>query len=184
MASSGQPGGQPLQALLADGSLAGSWTLDPARSEVILHTRHTWGLLPLRGAFTRVSGHGTVTEAGQASGVIAVTAESVDTKNPRRDKHLRSADFFDVANHPEITVAVESVTPGPAGVRVAGTLTVRHRTNPVSFDAQVSVADGGAELTLDGELPVNRGDYGLNWNFLGIAAMDSRIEVRAVFTRG
>jgi polyisoprenoid-binding protein YceI len=170
-----------LQAQLRDGSLAGSWTLDPARSEVVLHTRHTWGLLPLRGVFGQVSGHGTITEAGDASGVITVTAESVDTKNPRRDKHLRSADFFDIANHPEFTFAADSVTPADGGVRVAGTLTVRDRTNPASFDAKVSTADG--ELALEGELAVNRADYGLTWNFIGIAAMDSTIAVHAVFTR-
>ena len=113
------PAEQPaLQAQLRDGSLAGSWTLDPARSEVVLHTRHTWGLRPLRGVFGRVSGHGTVTVDGDASGVITVVADSVDTKNPQRDKHLRSADFFDVANHPEFTFAAESVTPADGGVRV------------------------------------------------------------------
>ena len=173
---------QALQTQLRDGSLAGSWTLDPARSEVVLHTRHTWGLLPLQGVFRQVSGHGTVTKEGDASGVVNVAAESVDTKNPRRDKHLRSADFFDVANHPDFTFTAESVTPTDGGVRVAGTLTVRGRTNPASFDARVSTADG--ELTLDGELKVNRADYGLTWNFIGIAAMDNTIAVHAVFTRG
>jgi polyisoprenoid-binding protein YceI len=177
------PPEQPaLLAQLRDGSLAGSWTLDPARSEVVLHTRHTWGLLPLRGVFGQVSGHGTVTKDGDASGVMTVAAESVDTKNPRRDKHLRSADFFDVANHPEFTFAAESVTPADGGVRVAGTLTVRGRANPAAFDARVSSADG--ELALDGELKVNRADYGLTWNFIGIAAMDNTIAVHAVFTRG
>jgi polyisoprenoid-binding protein YceI len=177
------PQEQPaLPAQPRDGSLAGFWTLDPARSEVVLHTRHTWGLRPLRGVFGQVSGHGTVTKDGDASGVITVAAESVDTKNPQRDKHLRSADFFDVANHPEFTFAVESVTPTDGGVQVAGTLTVRDRTNPASFDARVSTADG--ELTLDGELKVNRADYGLTWNFIGIAAMDAAIAVHAVFTRG
>ena len=170
-----------LPAQLRDGSLAGSWTLDPARSAVVLHTRHTWGLLPLRGAFGQVSGHGTITEAGDASGVITVAAESVDTKNPRRDKHLRSADFFDVAKHPEFTFTAESVTPTDGGVRVAGTLTVRDRTRPASFDAKVSTV--GGEIVLDGELKVNRADYGLTWNFIGIAAMDAAIEVHAVFTR-
>src|ERR1700721_1345823 len=176
MAPSAQPA---LLAQLRDGSLAGSWTLDPARSEVVLHTRHTWGLLPLRGVFGQVGGHGTVSKDGDASGVIAVSAESVHTKNPQRDKHLRSADFFDVANHPDFTFTAESVTPTDGGVRVAGTLTVRDRTKPAPFDARVSTADG--ELTLDGELKVNRADYGLTWNFIGIAAMDVAIAVHAVF---
>jgi polyisoprenoid-binding protein YceI len=181
MAPSEPPNAPALQTLLQDGSLAGTWTLDPARSEVVLHTRHTWGLLPLRGVFRTVSGAGTVTSDGDVSGVIAVTAESVDTKNPRRDKHLRSADFFDIANHPEFTFAAESVRPADGGVRVVGTLAIRDRIRPASFDAKVSTADG--EVVLDGELKVNRADYGMTWNFIGIAAMDSTIEVHAVFTR-
>src|SRR6202012_5919287 len=71
-----------LQALLGDGQLAGSWTLDPARSRVRLTTRHTWGLLPLHGGFEKVTGSGTVTPAGEVSGVLAVNAESISTKNP------------------------------------------------------------------------------------------------------
>src|ERR1700759_401867 len=98
-----------VQALLQGGTLTGAWTLDPAKSEGVLKTRHTWGLLPLRGTFGQVSGNGTVTADGQASGVIKVDAGSVDTKNPRRDKHLRSADFFHVEKHPEFTFAVDSV---------------------------------------------------------------------------
>jgi polyisoprenoid-binding protein YceI len=182
MAPSEQPATPDLQALLRDGGLAGAWTLDPARSEVVLHTRHTWGLRPLRGVFSQVSGTGTVTEAGDVSGVITVAAESVDTKNPQRDKHLRSADFFDVDNHPAFTFAAEGVSATDGGVRVTGTLTVRGRTRPVSFDARVSTADG--EVVLHGELKVNRADFGLTWNFIGIAAMDNTIEVHAVFTRG
>ena len=55
------------------------------------------------------------------------------------------------------------------------------RTRPATFDARVSTADG--EIVLDGELKVNRADYGMTWNFIGIAAMDSTIAVHAVFTR-
>jgi polyisoprenoid-binding protein YceI len=181
MASSGQLTSPALQALLADGTLAGSWTLDPARSEVRLNTRHTWGLLPLHGVFREVAGNGTVTAAGDASGVITVAAGSVDTKNSRRDKHLRSGDFFDVATHPDFTFTAESVTPAGEGVRVTGSLTIRDRTRPASFDATVATADG--EVTLDGELQVNRTDYGMTWNFAGIAPADSTIAVHAVFTR-
>jgi polyisoprenoid-binding protein YceI len=170
-----------LQALLDDGKLAGSWTLDPARTEVLLETRHTWGLRPLHGVFRQVSGNGTVTAAGDATGIITVNAESIDTKNPQRDKHLRSGDFFNIAVHPDITFAADGVSPTGDGVRVTGTLTIRDRTRPASFDAKVSVADG--EVRLDGTIQVNRRDFGMTWNFIGIAAMDNSIVVHAVFTR-
>jgi len=182
MAPSQPPASSTLQTLLKDGALAGAWTLDPARSEVVLHTRHTWKLLPLRGVFHQVSGHGTVTADGDVSGVITVGAESVDTKNPQRDKHLRSADFFDVAHHPEFTFTAEGVSATDGGVRVTGTLAIRDLTRPASFDATVSTADG--EVTLDGDMRVNRTDYGMTWNFIGIAATDNTIAVHAVFTRG
>ena len=173
------------QALLQDGKLAGDWTLDATRSEVKLETRHTWGLRPLHGVFRQVTGHGTVTAAADVSGVVTVAAGSIDTKNSTRDKHLRSADFFDVANHPDLTFTVDGVAPAgsPAdgGVRVTGRLTVRGRTRPASFDVMVSAT--GDEVRLDGKLPVNRADFGLTWNRMGIASMDNTIVVHAVFTR-
>jgi polyisoprenoid-binding protein YceI len=177
-----QLGATAVQALLAGGTLAGSWTLDPARSEVVLKTRHTWGLLPLQGHFRKVAGDGTITADGQVSGVITVDADSVDTKNPRRDKHLRSADFFHVDKHPGFTYTVTGAAPAGDGVQVTGTLTVRDQTRPADFPAKVTVA--GDEVTLEGELKVNRADYGLTWNFLGIAALDNTIVLHAVFTRG
>ena len=138
MSPSEQPAASALQTLLQDGSLAGTWTLDPARSEVVLHTRHTWGLLPLRGVFGQISGRGTVTKDGDASCVITVAAESVDTKNPRRDKHLRSADFFDVANHPAFTFA--AVVHG-SSVRQ---LPIEQRPKPLRFHWAVQVQRRGA----------------------------------------
>jgi polyisoprenoid-binding protein YceI len=170
-----------VQALVDGGKLAGSWTLDGARSEVRLNTRHTWGLAALHGFFRQVTGHGTVTAAGDVSGSITVTAESIDTKNARRDKHLRSADFFDIENHPDITFAADGVSATDGGVRVTGSLTIRGRTRPAAIDAKVSVTDD--EVQLDGELRVNRADFGLTWNFMGIAGMDNTIVVHAVFIR-
>jgi len=170
-----------VQALLQDGKLAGSWTLDATRSEVKLETRHTWGLRPLHGVFRQVAGNGTVTTAGDVSGVVTVAAESIDTKNSTRDKHLRSADFFDVASHPDLTFAVDGVAPADGGVRVAGRLTIRGRTRPASLDVTVSATDD--EVRLDGKLQVNRADFGLTWNRMGIASMDNTIVVHAVFTR-
>jgi polyisoprenoid-binding protein YceI len=182
MATSGQSTAPALEALLRDGQFAGNWTLDPSRSEIRLRSKSMWGLAPVKGVFSRVSGSGTVSPAGEVSGTITVPADSVDTKNKKRDEHLRSGDFFDAANHPSITFAVDSIKLSGEGARVTGSLTVRGRTKPVSFDATVSVHDG-AEVWLDAEVPVNRADFGLTWNQMGMASMHNTITIHAVFTR-
>ena len=178
------PQGQPAtstQALVQDGTLAGSWILDPARSEVRLATRHTWGLRPLHGVFRQVTGTGTVTAAGQVTGTLTVAAGSIDTRNTMRDKDLRSAKVFDTARHPDITYTVDGMQPASGGVRVTGSLTVRGRTRPLSFDAAVSAAAG--EIQLDAEVPVNRADFGLTYSPLRMASLDNTITIHAVFTR-
>src|SRR6516162_1692936 len=156
MAPSGQSTAPTADALLRDGQLAGSWALDPSKSEIRLRSKSMWGLVPVKGVFTDVSGTGTVSPSGAVSGTITVAARSIDTKNKKRDKHLRSADFFDADNHPGITVSVDGIAPSGAGAQVTGTLAVRDRTRPLSFDAKVSAADGadaadGAEIRLDAE---------------------------------
>jgi polyisoprenoid-binding protein YceI len=181
MSESGQTTSSALQELLRDGKLAGSWALDAARSEIGLKSKSMWGLVPVKGVFREVTGTGTVSAAGDATGTITVAARSIDTKNKKRDEHLRSADFFDVARTPDITFAVEQVTPSAEGVTVSGALTVRDRTRPVSFAARVSGDE--AQVVLDGEIEVNRADFGLTWNQLGMASMNNTITVHAVFTR-
>ena len=74
-----------------------------------------------------------------------------------------------------------AATPAGGRVRVTGRLTVRGRTRPASFGATVSATDD--EVRLDGELQVNRTDFGLTWNRMGIASVDNTIVVHAVFTR-
>jgi polyisoprenoid-binding protein YceI len=170
-----------LQALVQDGTLAGSWTLDPGRSQVQLESRHTWGLLPVHGVFRQVTGNGTVTAAGQVTGTISVAAASIETKSKMRDKDLRSAKLFDVASHPDITYTVDGMKPASGGVRVTGSLTVRGRTRPLSFDAKVAAAQD--EVQLDAEVPVNRADFGLTYSPMRMASLDNTIVVHAVFTR-
>jgi polyisoprenoid-binding protein YceI len=181
MSESGQTTSSALQELLRDGKLAGSWALDAARAEIGLKSKSIWGLVPVKGVFREVTGTGTVSAAGDATGTITVAARSIDTKNKKRDEHLRSADFFDVARTPDITFAAEQVTPSAEGVTVSGALTVRDRTRPVSFAARVSGDE--AEVVLDGETEVNRADFGLTWNQLGMTSMNNTITVHAVFTR-
>jgi polyisoprenoid-binding protein YceI len=182
MASSGQMTASALQALLRDAKLAGAWTLDASRSEIRLRSKSMWGMASVRGVFHEVAGSGTVSSAGEVTGTVTVSAGSVDTKNAKRDTHLRSADFFDVANHPSIVFRVDSIRPASAGVTVTGSLIVRDRARPVSFDATVSSSDGG-EVWLDADVQVNRSDFGLMWNQMGMASMRNTITVHAVFTK-
>lgn len=181
MTPQGQPATSALQTLIEDGTLAGSWTLDPVRSEVRLESRHTWGLRPVHGVFRQVTGNGTVTAAGQVTGTLTVAAGSIDTKNKARDKDLRSAKLFDIANHPDITYTVDGMQPASGVARVTGSLTVRGRTRPLSLEAKVSAAAG--EVQLDAEIPVNRADFGLTYSPLRMASLNNTITVHAVFTR-
>jgi polyisoprenoid-binding protein YceI len=182
MAPSDQGTVAQLRTLLEDGTLAGHWTLDPAASTVRLDSKSMWGLVKVKGTFGQVSGEGTVTADGTATGVITVVAASVDTGNGKRDTHLRSADFFDTANHPGITFRATGVSLADGGLTVSGTLTVRDRTQPVTVTAAVS-AHGADQVVLDAAVPVNRADFGLTWSQLGMASLHNTITVHAVFTR-
>src|ERR1700722_18622912 len=100
MTSSGQAAGTALEELLKDAALAVSWTLDSSKSTVGLKSKSMWGLVPVKGVFREVTGEDTVPPAGQVDARVVVSAASVDTKNKRRDTHLRSADFFDSDSYP------------------------------------------------------------------------------------
>jgi polyisoprenoid-binding protein YceI len=170
-----------LQDLLKSGTLTGEWVLDPRNSSVRLKSKSMG--LPVKGIFREVSGSGTVSPDGKATGTILVAAASIDTQNTKRDTHLRSADFFDSDNHPHISFTADDIRPSGRGVAVTGALTIRDRTRPLSFDATASVP-GDGEVWLDAEFRVNRGDFGITWNMLGMVSQISTLTIHAVFTRG
>lgn len=180
-ATSAQPTTLALQAL-NDGKLAGSWTLDPERSEIRFRTTVMWGLLPIKGAFRKVSGNAVITPAGEVSGTVTLNAGSIDTDNRRRDEHLRSASFLEAGEYPDIVFAADQVTARDDGVTLAGSLTVHGRTRPVSVQAQVSGL-GDDEVRIEGEAQVDRAEFGLTWSPLGMASMSNVVTVQAVFTR-
>jgi polyisoprenoid-binding protein YceI len=170
-----------LQSRLADGSLAGAWTLDAGRSAATLKSRSIWGLAPVNGAFKELAGSGSVTPAGEASGQIDIQAASLDTRNARRDKHLQSADFFLSETYPVITFRLDTIVPAGDGVTVTGTLTVRDQTRPVSFPAAVALTAGG-EVALDATVHVDRSEFGLTWHQMG-SSLKNEITIHAVFTK-
>jgi polyisoprenoid-binding protein YceI len=177
----GQADAPELQALLRNGNRAGDWALDPESSSIRLRSKAV-GVIPGDGQFREITGQGTDSRDGAVSGGITITAASIDTNNARRDAHLRSADFFDSHDNPHITFAADSIRPSARGVTAAGLLDIRGTRRPLAFEAAAQVR-GDSEVQLDAQVPVNRGDFGITWNPLGLLSMTTTLTVHAVFTR-
>jgi polyisoprenoid-binding protein YceI len=161
----------------------GTWQLDRTATTVALKHRTMWGLVTVKGVFAAVDGHGEVRADGSAVGTVTIDATSLDTKNAKRDAHLRGADFFDVDNHPEITFAVRSAELRDGDqVQVIGQLTARGISRPQSFTAQVSEVSADA-VTLNAEFSVDREHFGLGWNQLGMIRGLTTITASLRFTR-
>ncbi|MFG2946029.1 YceI family protein [Streptomyces adustus] len=163
----------------------GLWQLDPSASAVELRHRTMWGLVTVKGVFGAVAGQGEVAADGTATGTLTLDVASLDTKNAKRDTHLRSADLFDADNHPEITFVARHVERGGDGdgaVEVSGQLTVRGISRPLSFPARVTAADAEA-LTLAAEFTVDRAEFGMGWNQLGMIRGLTTVTTTLRFTR-
>lgn len=161
----------------------GTWQLDPSASTVALRHKTMWGLVTVKGAFTAISGGGEVSPDGSATGTVTLDAASLDTKHAKRDKHLRSADFLDTDQHPEITFAVRGAERLDAdGVRVTGQLTVRGISRPQELTARLASADADG-LTLETEFTVDRDQFGMGWNQMGMMRGLTTVTAALRFTR-
>ena len=169
-----------LLATLAQGALDGAWTLDPSQSSVLLKTKSMWGLARISAAFTDLQGDLGVV-AGGVTARIAVGTGSIDTKNAKRDKHLKSDDFLASEKFPHLVFVLNSVAPSPTAIKANGTLTVRDKTRPIVLEATVTASD--SKVTVTSEFDVDRGDYHMTWNQLGMASNNNSVSITAVFTR-
>ncbi|PAZ14833.1 hypothetical protein CLM62_18010 [Streptomyces sp. SA15] len=161
----------------------GTWQLDRTASTVALRHKTMWNLVTVKGTFATFAGQGEVRPDGSAVGTLTLDAASLDTKNAKRDTHLRGADFFDADNHPEITFAVRSAElRGSDAVHVIGQLTVRGISRPLSFTAGLRDTSADA-LTLDAEFSVDREQFGMGWNQLGMIRGLTTVTAALRFTR-
>jgi polyisoprenoid-binding protein YceI len=146
------------------------WRIDAAHSAVGFAVRHM-GISTVRGRFAAYEGV-IETGEGMAPRRIEVTIDpaSIATGVERRDGHLRSADFFDVAAHPTVRFVSTRVTAeGPKRFRVLGDLTMRGVTRPVTLAVEtlgdaVRDMDGRRRTGATAVATINRKDWGLNWN--------------------
>lgn len=147
---------------------AGTWHIDRAHSQVGFSVRHL-GLSRVRGRFEDFTGSITVgTEPGDAEVEATIQAASVNTDEPNRDQHLRSADFLDVEHHPTVAFRSTAVREGGGHWLVDGELTLHGVARPVVLDAEIegigSDTAGNLRVAFTGRTQVDRGDFGLRWN--------------------
>ncbi len=150
--------------------LTGTYTLDPSHSRIGFVARHAM-IAKVRGAFNEVSGTATIDGANPSASSLEVTiqAGSVDTRDANRDGHLTSPDFFDVATYPTITfVATGFEITADDTVEVTGNLTIKDVTRPVTvpfeFGGAATDPFGNHRIGFEGQVSVNRKDWGLTWN--------------------
>jgi polyisoprenoid-binding protein YceI len=180
---SGPQQSSDIAALVRDGTLTGRWRLDPAASRVEFGVPHFWHAITVRGWFERFEGDGTVGEDGAVSGRLSIDAVSLNTKNKRRDKHLRSADFFDVERHPQVVVTVERATASDGRqVAMAGTLEAAGIKQPITFAGEITESSADA-VTMRLGLVVDRTLFGMTWRPLKMTAKEATATVTARFTR-
>jgi polyisoprenoid-binding protein YceI len=165
------------------GASPASWQLDPSGTTVTIEHKHTWGLGTVRGSFGQVSGSGEILPDGTGRGRLEIGAESIDTKNRQRDNHLRSKDFFHASEHPHIVVDVTRIVrQGGDTVAAEGTLTVAGRTQPLALTGQVTESSDAA-VTISADAEINRADFGMSWNRLGVIKGNAKVHVVARFVR-
>jgi polyisoprenoid-binding protein YceI len=147
----------------------GTWSVDPAHSKVGFAVKHM-GIATVRGEFTEFQGALEIGEDLRSAKVYGtVSAQSVDTNEPQRDEHLRSADFFDVAHYPELRFeATEIEELDEDEFRITGQLTIHGVTNPIVLHAEVQGTDidpwGNERVGLEVTGQLSRGDYGMKFN--------------------
>jgi polyisoprenoid-binding protein YceI len=171
------------QALLSDPASVGFWTVDPQSSTIGFRAKSMWGLAPVKGRFTEFTGDGQISDMQAVFGRIDIRTASLDTKLRVRDGHLRSAQYFDAERFPVISVVVTGAE-GINGdiVELRAQLTVKDTTAPLPLRATVVVVDGGA-VRLSAQTTVDRKDFGVDGNMIGMLADRVTISGDVVFRR-
>jgi polyisoprenoid-binding protein YceI len=171
------------QELLSTPTSVGVWSVDPLRSTIGFKAKSMWGLAPVKGRFTEFSGDGQITDTQTIFGRIDIHTASVDTNIGMRDEHLRSADYFDAEKFPDISVVVtgaEAINGDTVDLRAQ--LTVKGTTAPLPLRAIVAMVDDGA-LRLSAQATVDRKDFGVNGNLMGMLTDKVTISGDVVFRR-
>jgi polyisoprenoid-binding protein YceI len=153
-------------AIQIPGYVVGTWDIDPTHSTVGFSVRHMM-VSKVRGYFREFTGEiVTAEDPAQSSVTATIELGSIDTRQEQRDAHIRSADFFDVENHPQMTFRSTAVRTDGADWQVEGELTIKGNTKPVVLDLELNGfgpdAYGGIRAGFSAKTEINRNDFGVD----------------------
>lgn len=146
----------------------GVWQVDPVHSSVEFQVKHL-GIATVKGQFTEFEGTVEVGPDDEARAYGTVQTASVDTREPQRDAHLRSADFFEVDTYPTIDFRSTAIrATGDDELEIDGELTIHGVTNTITLRAELEGTEtdpqGNPRVGLSASAQINRSDYGMRFN--------------------
>jgi polyisoprenoid-binding protein YceI len=157
----------------------GCWRIDPTRSSVEFHAQTLWGLVTVEGRFERYEG---TLDLQQTPAIeLTIDAASIDTNLGFRDRHLRSADFFDVVNHPQVSFVSDSATLEGERLHVRGRLHAAGHSIPLELDARLRRV--GDELEVDARTYADHRKLGMSHGLLGMIPTPSELIVHGRLVR-
>jgi polyisoprenoid-binding protein YceI len=178
--------------LLAHAEAADTYKIDPAHTSVGFSVRHM-GVSNVKGHFDEFAG-AVVLDGGSIQAANAtIQVKSVNTGIEKRDNHLRSGDFFEAANHPDIVFKSKRVEKSGDQTILIGDFTMRGVTKelrlPVTLSGPVKDPQGNTRIGLEAKTTVNRKDYGMKFNAMmesgGVLVGDEvTIEINAEAVKG
>lgn len=146
----------------------GTWNVDPVHSRVGFRAKHL-GISTVRGQFHEFEGQFVIGDDGSATVSGSAKAASIDTSEPGRDAHLKSADFFDAESYPEITFQSTSITATDEDTyEITGDLTLHGVTKPITLIAEIGGSEedpyGNTRVGLEATGELSRSEFGMKFN--------------------
>jgi polyisoprenoid-binding protein YceI len=157
----------------------GWWRLDPARSSAAFEVPSVYGLATVKGEFRHYVG--TLHLSDPPAVALVIEADSLDTGNRRRDKHLRSAAFFDAAEYPWVRFEADAAELDGDAMTLRGVLYAAGKHVPVEVDATVTAA--GEEFEIEASAVVDHRELGMRFSPLGMVGDHTRLVVRGRLMR-
>ena len=125
--------------------------------------------------------HGSLDLSAQPAVELVIDADSLNTKQKQRDKHLRSGHFFDVANHPQVRFEADTATLDDKTLKASGRLHAAGKHIPLHVDATITPLDG--EFEIEATALADQRELGMTWSPLGITRTPSKLIIRGRLTR-